>query len=257
MAAFITSVYLSDKRDKDLLSLCVAMGTRNFRMLMKDAIRCTVRPYSAPKVPIPRLAVTNEVDEESLKSITVSISFGEENDGDIMDILKNRCKGSQRSFFCKEALRFHLGPAFVISSAIDVKTLERIKAAHPELVIPAIYGRTTRAPREGSEKTPVIQKNSFAQMRAEFKEELPTVPDDIQVLEEGVTGDKIQPLRFSGTYTDEKQIEETSEQKETPVIDETPIDTTEYNAQTQTTDDTSDEDTSDAAFDMLSAILGN
>jgi hypothetical protein len=257
MAAFITSVYLSDKRDKDLLSLCVAMGARDFRILMKDAIRCIVRPYSAPKVPIPRLAVTNEVDEESLKSKTVSISFGEENDADIVDILKKRCKDTQRSFFCKECLRFHLGPAFVISSAINVKTLARIKAENPEFVIPAVYGRTTRAIREGSEKAPVIQeKKTFSQMRAEMKEELPTALDDIQILKEGVTGDKIQPLSFSDTYTDEKV--ETPEQKETVVINETPINTTEE-AQVQTTEDTSDADDekADAAFDMLSALLGN
>lgn len=107
------NIRLSVRSEPDLLALLESMGNREFKTMIRDALRSAVRTYYVPKVKKPERIP--ELKEKRDRNISIFIS-----DEDVIQLLEY-CKPKKKSAFIKTAVRFYLGRKCILASMLDLK----------------------------------------------------------------------------------------------------------------------------------------
>lgn len=148
------AIYLSPTYDADLCNLYLDVGIKEFRKLLKDALKSIARPGYEPKTRVPRIITKHE---NLPGRIRVVLNMASEADRDVIGLL-NHIQPRKISLFCKMALRYHIGRGPVLSSLLDVeltvKTVYSVEdsyilAGAPQIAAPR------RSPAHG--KTPPVK----------------------------------------------------------------------------------------------------
>lgn len=126
----INVIYLYNKHDTDLIGLLEEVGIKNFRGIIKDALRILTRPGYTPKINIPEYKPYSGEKER----YQVFISIQSEKDEDVRELLTH-VKYRQINSFIKMALRFYLGVVPTLSSMLDMELIKTIPVYTPNGII--------------------------------------------------------------------------------------------------------------------------
>lgn len=126
----VSVIYLYKTHDADLIGLLEEVGIKDFREVMKDALRILTRPGYIPKINIPTYK-TYDGDTDFFK---IAISIQSKKDIDIQELL-NHVKNRRINSFIKMAMRFYLGVIPTMSSMLDTELIKTVPVYTPSGVI--------------------------------------------------------------------------------------------------------------------------
>lgn len=125
-----TTLYFSKWHDSDLVSLYHQIGRKSFIKVMKESLRVLVRvdyePTFTKSLDISPMILMQdnekeseiEQNEEKCKSFSLIVSFASSKDVDILNLLYN-VKPRKMSIFIKKAMRFLIGPYYVLGCMLE------------------------------------------------------------------------------------------------------------------------------------------
>lgn len=109
-------ILISNKKDPDLVALYNKVGGQEFANLMKDALRSIVRGGYEGKSKLPKgMLLQNNKDYKDVRFV---LTITSEKDSDVRELLSH-VSDRKLGQFAKQALRFYLGPAVVLSGYLD------------------------------------------------------------------------------------------------------------------------------------------
>lgn len=129
-----TTLYFSWWHDSDLIALYHQIGRKAFIKVMKEALRVLVRvdyePTFTKSLNIsPTMSMQNDENieekdediEDNNKSLSLIVSFSSAKDVDILNLLYS-IKPRKMSIFIKKAMRFLIGPYYILGCMLEGDT---------------------------------------------------------------------------------------------------------------------------------------
>lgn len=168
-----SSIVLSGKRDPDLIALYRKVGNSEFQNLIKDALRMIVYGGYWGTKRIPEGLLLQGNPEEG--NIKLNLIITSEKDEDVRELLSHILPGKMGTFV-KQALRFYLGPATVLSGFMDNEFSGKLQANPVPVQIFAIGDIETKRKKPKkktvrNKKTKVENPTSTNRMKSSAKTE--------------------------------------------------------------------------------------
>ena len=163
-----TTLYFSRWHDSDLVSLYHQIGRKSFIKVMKEALRVLVRvdyePTFTKSLDISPIILTQETGEE-YQSFSLIVSFASEKDVDILNLLSN-IKPRKMSVFIKKAMRFLVGPYYVLGCMLEGDS--KLNDAYLDRKLFFVNGNITTPVVTKPEKPRKVKKEKIKEEKEEF-----------------------------------------------------------------------------------------
>lgn len=173
MKAVVKTLYFSPKTDTDLIAVYYQIGAKNFAKAIKESLRMTIRPGYISEF-ISKLSLDPTFDMPIKNALSMNISFCAEGDEDIR-ILLSKTKPKKMTYFMKMALRYAIGPYFILgfclqgdntlTKAYQRKELFFIEGLRERISTKYIEKKVSEEPKN------IPHKNSVMNLKDETKEE--------------------------------------------------------------------------------------
>lgn len=203
-----SSIFLSGKRDLDLIALYKKVGRSEFQRLIKDALRMITRGYCDRAKPIPSsFVLRGSLNEETVR---INLVLTSEKDEDVRELLSHVFPG-ERGTFIKHALRFYLGPAAVLSGFMDEEfssMLQNISVPVQVFAVGRVNAKPATPKKRREKKGKVPAPRNKERLQTLYSQPLP-LSQDSQILKQDVPS-KFTTNNFdcldTGTQSDVRKV---------------------------------------------------
>ena len=202
------TIYLSFKRDPDLIALYRLLGAKQFQRITKEALRTVARPGYKGASPSDFLSGRDLADvlykevqikescmsDSEVADIRINLCVTAKKDEDISNLLSH-VKSLKRGAFVKQVLRFYIGANTILRCFIDTDYVERDGvvfsscsseesalfekvASYLGGIVPSALATVQKAPKKIERKkvTDKTQSGSFSLVEEKTETQVPNLP---------------------------------------------------------------------------------